>query len=97
MFTIIIQISSLQLTAQSNRIKLPRRSTVTTTQLSELERVSSVMKQEMSKLQQSNEDDENTGDVVSSSTTSVDTDTLQEKRYCMLCVVCTCRCGVYKY
>ena len=45
------------------------------------------MKQEMSKLQQSN-DDEDTGEVASSSTTSVDADTAQEKRYCVLCVVC---------
>jgi len=71
-------ISSLQVAAKENRIKIPRRSTVTAIELSELQRVSSTMKQEMSKLQQSNKDGEETDDVASSSITSIDT--VQEKR-----------------
>ncbi|XP_065910074.1 uncharacterized protein [Dysidea avara] len=67
---------------QSYRMRQPRRSTITTVQLSELRKVSSAMRQEMSKLQQCNENEE-TSDIASSSTTSVITDTVQVKRHCV--------------
>ena len=83
--SITIEIFRFLLLQQSYRMRQPRRSTITTVQLSELRKVSSAMRQEMSKLQQCNENEE-TSDIASSSTTSVITDTVQVKR-CDLYIV----------
>jgi len=79
---------TLQAALQSQRAKLRRRSTVTTVQRSELRKASSAMRKEMSKLQQSDEDGEDTSDIASSSTATVATDFVLEKRFVLLLCVC---------